>query len=510
MGNMNSKGKKSGLKKSGGKNVASIFTSPPPPPCKPCKPCCPPKNNNTVLIVVLIVLLILIIFVVPLITKNKILKWYNDYNTYNTKKTFSTILYIYYFESNLLYKLCNLLQPESYQLNRASWYYISHLIETCGSDQIDGWVIPYNLTTSLAPFNMPNDDGTTSTNSPCRWTWNWAVYGANNDGSPIKNINNMTDKNIQYKALINAIDPNNPGNNVGFSKLADSNDNIQSSANFIKNVKTAAKQFTSGQNNNLVDNNGNLLFPSDWKTLIEMWGSFWVKNDDNLYMLGIDQVYMAGSDKTPNKIRTPYGTTTIGDSLKVTSSMTASDNYKMTPSQCRDMWFAQGDYKNIPFYQSNFLAQVWGIPPDSPLVEAFVTGASISGSGQKLYPDLLSRLLGVNDGMINNGWTGFLNELNPKSEAEIKRVVYGEDVNIKGTNKLLKDTTSDSNGAESPNQCKNGSGWAKILTSGGGAGVGILAMSAIGTGGITLPLVGFAILAAAIAGTGTAASEGCI
>ena len=37
---------------------------------------------------------------------------------------------------------------------------------------------------------------------------------------------------------------------------------------------------------------------------------------------------------------------------------------------------------------------------------------------------------------------GDFEKLNPKSEAQIKSVVYGEDVNIQGTNKLLKDTTS--------------------------------------------------------------------
>ena len=487
MGNINTKGKKSG-----GKNVGSIFAPPPPIPCKSCKPCCPPKNNNTVLIVVIIIILIIIIFIAPLIVKHKTLGWYNDYNTYNTKKTFSTLLYIYYFQSNLLYKLCNLFQPEAYQLNQASWYYISHLIETCGSDKASGWVIPYHLTTSLVPFNIPNDDGTTDLNSPCRWTWNWALYGADAKGIPTKNINNMTDKGITYKSLKQSIttDDGKDGSQT-ITKISKSG-GLPSAVNFATNVIAGNTNF---------DNNGNLILISDWKVLIQAWGSFWAKNDDNLYMLGIDKIYTG-----PGTYPTPYGITTI--TKDNTISVTPNSNPQMTKEVCMKMWMAQPPYDK-PFYQSNFLYQVWGMPPDSPLIEAFITGASISGSGQKLYPDLLARLLGVTDGMISNGWVGFLNELNPKSEAQIKSVVYGEDVNIQGTNKLLKDTTSGDK--DNHKNCSTADKW-KIGTSSIGAAAGVLTMFAFLSnpgGWVIAGVLGAATIAGTAAGIGTAANAKC-
>lgn len=431
-----------GLKNKGKKDLFQSFSKPK-IQCKTCKPCCPQKNSNIIYYVILFILIIIIVIIIPIFSKMKVLKWYNDYNNYWTQKTFSPVLYIYFFESNLLYRLFSIFQPIPQQLNTPSMYYLSELIEINGCDNTLGWVTPYHITTSLVPYNTNGAQVVTDAKDPCRWTWNWAAY--NND----YNINNMTDKNVKYQSILRLISKKDSPLKQIINKKSnwDTNKGLASTLDFATRIMTASEQTEIKENINF-DANENLNLLSDWRLLIQLWGSFWVKNDDNLYMLGVDPTFQVNAILTEG-IPSPYG------GVKKDSNMTdmkiGDKAVTLTPSQCRSMWWAEKPF-DTPFYQSNFLAQVWGIPPDSPLIEAFVTGASISGSGQKLYPDLLARLLGIKDGLISNGWIGFLNELNPKSYAEIKTVIYGEDVNIQGSNTLLK-SNADSGGAGKPS-CK--------------------------------------------------------
>lgn len=148
----------------------------------------------------------------------------------------------------------------------------------------------------------------------------------------------------------------------------------------------------------------------------------------------------------------------------------------------------------------NFLFWHWGIPADSPLIEAFVTNQTTSPTGTPLYPSAIQPLLGITEAGAA-GWVGFLRAGAGWKDSginEINRTVWSDDI-----------PTYISNPPKNPGGCNGGSIAGSVISGGLSA-----AFFGFTLGGETAgPLgAGIGFLAGALAsGIATAFSQnGCL
>lgn len=182
-----------------------------------------------------------------------------------------------------------------------------------------------------------------------------------------------------------------------------------------------------------------------------------------------------------------WGNITYDPSLPLAKQYNWDDN----------MWFD-------PSNTDNFLAK-WGIPPNSGLIVAYITGLSKSPIDGEILYNGLEPLLGIKTGNSSGGWYGLLqlgDKFGDRGILEVNRLIWSEQ-----PRDIAKQITQN----QKPN-CNGASIISGVIGTGmGGAFAGGAIGSAIAPGpGTVIGAVIGTIIGGATGGTLSAASQKCI